>query len=145
MNEATGNFRDRSGAVVRPPIAWALAAIAGLALDWLYPMPFLPVAVPAGWLGGIVFLAGLVLLIWAAATFRRAGTQIPTTQPTTTIVDEGPTASRATQSMSACSSASSALPSPSIACGSSSYWCRSIRHPLRRGRPRGGLSRAQAR
>ncbi len=90
MNEATGNLRDSSGAVVRPPIAWALAAIAGLALDSLYPLPFLPAAVPAGWLGGIVFLAGLALLIWAAATFRRAGTQIQTTQPSTTIVDHGP-------------------------------------------------------
>ncbi len=53
MSEATGNLRDSSGAAVRPPIAWALAAIAGLALDWLYPLPFLPAAVPTGWLGGI--------------------------------------------------------------------------------------------
>ena len=90
MNEASGRFRDSSGAAVRPPIVWALAAIAGLALDRLYPLPFLPAAVPAGWLGGVVFLAGLALLIWAAGTFRRAGTQIQTTQPTATIVDEGP-------------------------------------------------------
>ncbi|PKA42456.1 isoprenylcysteine carboxylmethyltransferase family protein [Rhizobium sullae] len=90
MNEATGNFRDSSGAAVRPPIAWALAVIAGLVLNWLYPLPFLPAAMPAGALGGIVFLAGLALLIWAATTFRRAGTQIQTTQPTATIVDEGP-------------------------------------------------------
>ena len=90
MNRATGNLRDSSGAVVRPPIPWALAVITGLALDWLYPLPFLPAAVPAGWLGGIMFFAGLALLIWAAATFRRAGTQIQTTLPTSTIVDEGP-------------------------------------------------------
>ncbi|WP_092586391.1 methyltransferase family protein [Rhizobium mongolense] len=90
MNEVSGNWRDSSGAAVRPPIAWALAVIAGLALDWLYRLPFLPEAMPAGMLGGIVFLAGLALLIWAAGAFRRAGTQIPTTQPTTTIVDEGP-------------------------------------------------------
>ena len=90
MNGSTGNLRDSSGAAVRPPIAWALAVIAGLALDWLYPLPFLPTAVPAGWLGGIVFLAGLALLIWAAATFRQAGTQIQTTQTTTAIVDWGP-------------------------------------------------------
>lgn len=90
MSEARRSLRDNSGAAIRPPIAWALAAIAGLALDWLYPLPFLPADLPAGWLGGIVFLAGLALLIWAATTFRRAGTQIPTTQPTTTIVAEGP-------------------------------------------------------
>src|SRR6266705_1540178 len=61
MNEASGNFRDRSGAAVRPPIVWALTGV-----------------------------AGLVLLIWAAMTFRRAGTQIQTTQPTIKIVSEGP-------------------------------------------------------
>ncbi|MBP2237236.1 protein-S-isoprenylcysteine O-methyltransferase Ste14 [Sinorhizobium kostiense] len=90
MNEAGENFRDSPGAIVRPPIAWALAVVAGLVLDWLYPLPFLPPAMLAVWLGVILFLAGLALLIWAATTFRRAGTNIQTTQPTTTIVDAGP-------------------------------------------------------
>ncbi len=44
----------------------------------------------AGWMGAIVFLVGLGLLVWSAATLRRAGTRIQTVQPTTTIVDEGP-------------------------------------------------------
>jgi protein-S-isoprenylcysteine O-methyltransferase Ste14 len=90
MDEAGGNFRDSSGPAVRPPIAWALTVVIGLALDWLYPLPFLPAAVPAAWVGGLVFLAGLALLIWAATTLRRAGTQIQTTEPTTRIVTEGP-------------------------------------------------------
>ncbi|OAP43460.1 protein-S-isoprenylcysteine methyltransferase [Sinorhizobium glycinis] len=90
MHEANGSFRDSSGAVVRPPIAWAIAAAAGLVLDVLYPLPFLPPAVPAAWLGASLFLAGLALLIWAAATFRRAGTHIQTVEPTTAIVEEGP-------------------------------------------------------
>jgi protein-S-isoprenylcysteine O-methyltransferase Ste14 len=89
MDEAGGNFRDSSGAV-RPPIAWALTVVIGLALDWLHPLPFLPAAVPVAWVGGLVFLAGLALLICAATTFRRAGTQIQTTEPTTKIVTEGP-------------------------------------------------------
>ncbi|MFD1329400.1 methyltransferase family protein [Mycoplana ramosa] len=90
MNEANGNLRDSSGAVIRPPIAWALAVIVGLTLNRLYPLPFLAAGVPAGWFGGIVFLGGAALLFWAATTFRRAGTQIQTTEPTTTIVDAGP-------------------------------------------------------
>jgi protein-S-isoprenylcysteine O-methyltransferase Ste14 len=90
MNEASGNFRDSSGAAVRPPIAWALAVVGGFALDWLVPLPFLPAAVPAGLIGSLVFLAGFALLIWAAATFRRAGTQIRTSEPTTKIVTKGP-------------------------------------------------------
>ena len=35
---------SKSGVVVRPPIAWALTAIAGLALDGSCPLPFLPAA-----------------------------------------------------------------------------------------------------
>ncbi|WP_234892610.1 hypothetical protein [Sinorhizobium meliloti] len=58
-------------------------------LDALYPLPFLSAAMPAGWVGAIVFLAGLGLLVWVAATFRRAGTRIETVQPTTTIVRQG--------------------------------------------------------
>ena len=90
MTGASSDFRDSSGAVVRPPIAWAFTAIAGLALDWLHPLPFLPSAVPAGWLGGVVILAGLALLIWAATTFRRAGTEVRTGQPAARIVTTGP-------------------------------------------------------
>lgn len=88
MNDANGNFRDSSGVVIRPPIAWALAVMAGFALNWLYPLPVLPA--PVGWLGGFVFLLGLALLIWAALTFRRAGTEVQTSQPTTRIVTNGP-------------------------------------------------------
>lgn len=35
MSDANGDVRDTSGAVIRPPIAWALAVLVGLALDWL--------------------------------------------------------------------------------------------------------------
>ncbi|TCN28410.1 methyltransferase family protein [Sinorhizobium americanum] len=90
MNEANDSFRDNSGAVVRPPIAWVLAVVAGIVFDAVFPLPFLSPDVPAGWLGAIVFLAGLAMLIWAAATFRRAGTHIQTVEPTTKIVEDGP-------------------------------------------------------
>ncbi|WP_202332484.1 methyltransferase family protein [Mesorhizobium sp. L-8-3] len=90
MSEASGNLHDTSGPIVRPPIAMALAVVAGLVLQWLYPLPFLPAAMPAGWVGGLVFLAGLALLIFAASTFRRAGTAVPTSVPTTSIVSDGP-------------------------------------------------------
>ena len=59
--------------------------VAGLALAWLYPFGFLPAAMPVGWLGSLVFIAGLALLICAASTFCRAGTNVQTSQPTTTV------------------------------------------------------------
>lgn len=90
MNETTANAPDSSGAVVHPPIAWVLAVGGGLVLDRLYPLPFVPEMVPDALVGGLVFLAGLALLVWAAMTFGRAGTDIPVNRPTSTIVEAGP-------------------------------------------------------
>ena len=76
--------------MIRPPIAWAIAILAGLALDWFLPLRFMPAAVPAGWAGGAVFAIALVLFGSAIVTMTRAGSNVPTNRPTTTIVDSGP-------------------------------------------------------
>ena len=76
--------------LIRPPLAWALAVIAGLVLDWLAPLPFLPEDWPAGLLGAVVFVLALALAIWAIDTMTRAGTNVPTNRPTTAIVEGGP-------------------------------------------------------
>ena len=76
--------------IIRPPLAWALAVIAGLALDWLMPLPFLPADVPAGGLGILVFVVALALATWAIVTMTKAGSNVPTNRPTTTIVESGP-------------------------------------------------------
>ena len=81
---------DTANVIVRPPIAWALAVLAGLALNWLMPLPFLPAAVSASWLGAIVFALALALFAWAISTMTRAGSNVPTRLPTTTIVETGP-------------------------------------------------------
>jgi protein-S-isoprenylcysteine O-methyltransferase Ste14 len=81
---------DTANVIVRPPIAWALAVLAGLALQWLMPLPFMPAAAPAGWVGGAVFAIALALVAWAIATLARAGSNVPTNMPTTTIVGAGP-------------------------------------------------------
>ena len=81
---------DTANVIIRPPIAWGLAVLAGLALDWLMPLRFLPAAVPAGGLGAAVFVLALALFVWAIVTISRAGSNVPTNQPTTTIVHGGP-------------------------------------------------------
>src|SRR6266478_5141813 len=87
---AMADTADTANVIVRPPIAWALAVLAGLALNWLMPLPFLPAAVPTGWVGGAVFAIALALVAWAIVTMTRAGSNVPTNMPTTTIVDTGP-------------------------------------------------------
>ena len=81
---------DTAQVVIRPPLAWMLAVIIGLALHWLRPLPFMPPAVPAGWTGGAVFAAALALFAWAIVTVSRAGSNVPTNMPTKIIVDTGP-------------------------------------------------------
>jgi protein-S-isoprenylcysteine O-methyltransferase Ste14 len=81
---------DTAQVMIRPPLAWGLAVIAGLALDWLVPLRFLPADLPAGWLGATVFVLALALVAWAIVTLTRAGSNVPTNLPTTTIVESGP-------------------------------------------------------
>ena len=81
---------DTAQVIIRPPLAWGLAIIAGLALNWLVPLPFLPADLPTGWLGTIVFVLALALGVWAIVTMTRAGSNVPTNLPTTTIVGSGP-------------------------------------------------------
>jgi len=86
MNDAA----DTANVIIRPPIAWMLAVLAAFALHWLMPLPFMPAAVPARWVGGAVFGMALALAVWAIATVTRAGSNVPTNRPTITIVDTGP-------------------------------------------------------
>src|SRR5262244_4150532 len=81
---------DTAQVIIRPPLAWGLAVIAGLALDWLVPLPLLPAGLAAGWLGAMVFVLALALLAWAIVTITGAGSTVPTNLPTTTIVESGP-------------------------------------------------------
>lgn len=81
---------DTAHVIVRPPLAWGLAVVAGLALNWLGPLPFLPADLPSGWLGAMVFIIALALAAWAIVTITRAGSNVPTNRPTTSIVESGP-------------------------------------------------------
>jgi len=81
---------DTANVIVRPPIAWAVAVLAGLALQWVVSLPFMPGSVPAGWAGGMVFVLALALFAWAIATITKAGSNVPTSMPSTTIVETGP-------------------------------------------------------
>ena len=81
---------DTAQVIIHPPVAWGLAVIAGLALNWLVPLPFLPADLPVGWLGAVVFVLALALGVSAVITMIKAGSNVPTNRPTTTIVEHGP-------------------------------------------------------
>jgi protein-S-isoprenylcysteine O-methyltransferase Ste14 len=75
---------------IHPPLAWGMALIAGLGLNWLVPLPFLRADLPVGWLGATVFVLALALGVSAVITMTKAGSNVPTNRPTTTIVENGP-------------------------------------------------------
>jgi protein-S-isoprenylcysteine O-methyltransferase Ste14 len=86
MPQAARPDVDTSNAIIRPPIAWALAFAVGLGLDWLYPLPFVPASISSLWVGGAIFAIGLALAIWAIVTIHKAGSRVETYKPTTMIV-----------------------------------------------------------
>jgi protein-S-isoprenylcysteine O-methyltransferase Ste14 len=86
MNQGT----DSSKAIIRPPVALAIAFVAALAIDWLYPLPFVPAAIPRALVGGVLFTLAFALAVWAIVTFSKAGTRVETYRPTTAIATSGP-------------------------------------------------------
>jgi len=56
---------DTANVIIRPPIAWGVAVLVGLALNWRLPLRFIPAAIPAGGLGAMVFALALGLVLWA--------------------------------------------------------------------------------
>ncbi len=80
---------DHADVVVRPPVLWVLLVTAGIGLDFLVPLPFMPAGFPAAWVGGGVWLAGFALAVLAIRQFRRAGTEVQPHTPTAVIVDTG--------------------------------------------------------
>jgi protein-S-isoprenylcysteine O-methyltransferase Ste14 len=81
---------DTSNVTIRPPIAWALAIVAGVAANWLYPWRFVLESIPRVWVGGTVLALGVALAAWAIVTMHKTGTRVETYKPTTTIVANGP-------------------------------------------------------
>src|SRR3972149_4455904 len=82
--------KDNPGVIIHPPIALLIAFVVGLVLEWLRPLPFVPASIPSFWVGVLLFAAGFALLIWAFLSFRKAGTNVQTSEPATTIVERGP-------------------------------------------------------
>ncbi len=86
-NAADPSSSDHANVVARPPVLWVLLVAAGIGLDLLVPLPFMPAGFPAAWVGGGVWLAGFALAALAIRQFRRAGTEVQTHTPTAVIVD----------------------------------------------------------
>lgn len=84
------NQPDAPDVVIHPPIAFAIALVLAFALNWFLPLPFVPPAIPHIQAGVLLVIGALLIIRWAAVTFRNARTNILTSQAATTIVSTGP-------------------------------------------------------
>ena len=80
---------DNPGVILPPALIWALVVAAGVGLNLTWPLPFLPPA----WLNPLfwtLIAIAAALGSWGRITFRRHGTAILPSRPSTTIVETGP-------------------------------------------------------
>lgn len=80
---------DVPGVVAPPPLILLGFLLAGLALDWIRPLPLLPAAAQYA-IGGVLVALASAFAFSAIACFLRAGTNVPTRRPATALVTGGP-------------------------------------------------------
>ena len=79
---------DNAGVIVRPPLLYAVALAAMLALRWLWPLPIFSGA--AFWPGLALVALAVGLLIWGRQTLVTGGTNVDPSLPSRAVVTSGP-------------------------------------------------------
>jgi protein-S-isoprenylcysteine O-methyltransferase Ste14 len=85
----TETENDTAGILAPPPLIYGGCVLAGLGLDWLWPVPVLPDPVQYT-VGGTLMAAAFALIAWVLVHFRRARTPIDPYKPTTALITDGP-------------------------------------------------------
>jgi protein-S-isoprenylcysteine O-methyltransferase Ste14 len=85
------NDTGTAGVMARPPLLFLAALLLGLAADHLLPSLFaVPKADPIHWIvAGSLILIGLTLAAAGIRDFSRAGTPVPTNEPSRALVTTG--------------------------------------------------------
>jgi protein-S-isoprenylcysteine O-methyltransferase Ste14 len=80
-----------AGVIARPPLLFLGALLVGFVLDWLLPLPLaMPGGGPLRWaVGGALAVIGVAFFVAGIGGFKRAGTPVPTNQPTRALVTSG--------------------------------------------------------
>jgi len=77
-----------AGVIARPPLLFLGALVLGFVLERLLPLPFaVPGGGPLSWIaGGALAAIGVAFFIAGIRDFTRAGTPVPTNEPTRVLV-----------------------------------------------------------
>lgn len=87
-NTETGPGGGPLPGLLRPPIVFLSAILLGIALDHVWPLPFVPSTLQ--FVGPLATLCAVLLFVLSLRAFRRAGTSVRGSERTTTIVRTGP-------------------------------------------------------
>jgi protein-S-isoprenylcysteine O-methyltransferase Ste14 len=87
-NTDTGQNGGPLPGLLRPPIVFLAAILLGIALNWAWPLSFVPSTLRLA--GPLVVLGAVALFVLALREFRAAGTSVRGTERTTAIVGTGP-------------------------------------------------------
>ena len=86
---AVPELLDHAGVAFHPPVVLALSLAGGFLGRWIVPLTFLPGEV-SEMLGPLVLAVSLGVFGWAGYTMHTGDASIPTSDPTDTIVMNGP-------------------------------------------------------
>lgn len=89
MSDDTQGGADNPGVIAPPPLIYAGVLAAGLLLNRLHPIAFLPRG-PWRLLGLPLVAGGLLIGLLGFREMSRAGTNVDPRKPATTVVDAGP-------------------------------------------------------
>jgi protein-S-isoprenylcysteine O-methyltransferase Ste14 len=87
----TMNDTETAGVVARPPLLFLGALVVAAVLEYVWTLPFpIPGTQSAHRsIGGGLFFTGLAVAVSGVRDFTRAGTPVPTNQPTRALVTQG--------------------------------------------------------
>ena len=88
-SDSAGTDHDTARVIAPPPLIYLGGLGIGFVLEAILPGASLP-EVPRWVLGGSLLAAGIALMGWWVASFRRAETPMPPWEPTTALVTDGP-------------------------------------------------------
>ena len=91
MNRMQVTRSDASSRVIWPPVIFSVATLASIALYWFANITFVPAIAlwPARMLALTLCLSGASVALIAEISFKRAGTAVLPTRPTSRIVETG--------------------------------------------------------
>ncbi|MFQ5606544.1 MAG: methyltransferase family protein [Candidatus Zixiibacteriota bacterium] len=89
MSEFTENTKENPGVITLPPFIYLAGLIAGIALDFLYPLSFIPSPL-SHYIGWPLIALAIGLVNYGVKTMRAAGTHEDVRRPDTALVTGGP-------------------------------------------------------